>query len=190
MCGIWLWLWWFLHWFLWFGWLLLLIGCCLFISSCGKLRLEGHNTLVGAEVSDRRITHGQVILGRNELPTVVTDDRLVGGGLQVNPVQRQTVQRTEQLILVIGVHSFYHVKVPLLRVTPCTSNNFLLLRFEFVDAHIAAESFLLPFKLDKLWSTITVAVRATIITRTHCQFVGVLESGEAWITTQSVELTF
>ncbi|WAR08904.1 TM50B-like protein [Mya arenaria] len=50
---------------------LLLLSYCLFCRSL-ELRLELHHAAVGAEVAHRRVTHGQVVLGRDKLAALVT----------------------------------------------------------------------------------------------------------------------
>lgn len=152
-----------LGWF--YRWLLSLIdrGRC-FIWWCSKLRLKGHHTLVWTEVSNWCITHSQMILRGDELPTVITHYCLVRGRLKVDPIQRQAVQWTKQLVFVVCIYPFNHVKVAFLRITPSTCHYFLFLWLEFVDTYKTTESFLLSLELDKLGRSVREAVCTTIIT--------------------------
>ena len=121
---------------------------------------------------------------------VVAADALIGRRLQVDAVQRQTVERAEQLVLVVGVDALDHVEVGLTRLAPRTPDHLRLVRLEAHRAHRRTEVPQLPLELDRLRrAAVEIARLAAVFALAHRQLIGVAERDEARLTAQLVHLT-
>ena len=123
--------------------------------------------------------------------TLVAADVLVGRRLQVDAVQRQTVERAEQLVLVVSVHSLDHVEVGLHGLTPGARSSLAVTGLEAERARGGAEVTQLSLILDRLRrAAVQVAHLITVLALADGQLVGVAERDEARLAAQLVHLAF
>lgn len=156
-----------------------------------KLCLESHHTSVTTKVTNRCVTHSQVVLGWSFLVALITIHALVWVSLQVDSVERQAVERAEHLVFVVSFDSLNHVEVGLASVTPGALNNALLLCLEITKTGASAERLGCTFKLYCLnLCPIQTVQKTTVIAHVHRKIVHHAEGWEARITAQLVNLTF
>ena len=123
--------------------------------------------------------------------TLVAADVLVGRGLQIDAVQGEAVQGTEQLVLVVGVDSLDHVKVGLHGLAPGTRCSLAVTCLEAERARGGAEVAQLALVLDRLRrAAVQVANLITVLALADGQLVGVAERHEARLAAQLVHLAF
>ena len=120
---------------------------------------------------------------------LVAADVLVGRRLQVDTVQRQAVERAEQLVLVVGVDALDHVKVGLARLAPGTHHHLAVACLEAKRAHGGAQMSKLALVLDRLGrATVKVAHLVAVLALAHRQLVGIAERDEARLAAQLIQL--
>ena len=149
--------------------------------------MEAHDALVRAKVANRRVTHGQMILCRRDLGAEVTCDLLVAGRLQVDAVERQAVETTEQLNA-LTVHALLHVKVGLLGLAPAAGNNPLVRRLKSVHTHAGTKLLRLTIELNRVGDVLRRHRFTTELALRHCQLIGGAERCKATVAAYSVYL--
>lgn len=121
---------------------------------------------------------------------LVTSHALVRIRLQVHPIQREAVQRTEHLEFVVCVEPLDHVEIRFFCFAPSARNDALLLRLEVRQAWGRAEGLRLAFELDRLNQPIVQTVHpVTLVTVINRQMVHDSKSGKAGITAKPVHCT-